>query len=574
MASTSVDLEKFLGQQDALFKSQQYKAMIAQGIKAENAIACGITTGSMGSIGIMADWTGALANTKFTSDVLHTYREALVKGVLMNAFKEIVMKTPVGRGTARLNWKVKIGEKTATYRSARSGKASGYMNIFDKELKGETPANKIGNTRAGSRYRKSTAAEIYSGDQSDVGSERYILRKDGSVDTFTTQLTQRNFGRMTGEVQKLFQNVETLIRKEFGTTGRYRDKDKMSVGPQMKKIYIFNETPYIRYLEGESKYGARYPSGGGSKIFADKRGSSSFVNMYKPSENTGDYDNIYEPGFILAGYQMLRSAMASDAMKRSGYVPVSERKPKGRKMGRKVYTYKATNEAWNTYMYNYRRGGDGSRIREDRPEKWLVLNDDQKEKRNAELAEQRRRRGRFSFKKMWRSRAMKAAGFKMHIANELDEARADLWYLLQKQVKRLKAVGEAGAKRSAKQSRVKQSVADLLENASKKKKKSEPASKSAAASPAKKSAVGRKFNQASEKPLDVSGDRPPRLRKRKSETGSEFLARKRDFEDRWWKEKNKPAPKYRWVAKPYRKQNEAEGFVMPSKPKRRRKKKD
>ena len=382
---------------------------------------------------------------------------------------------------------------------------------------------------------------------------------------------------MTPQIAKLFSNVETLIKKEFGTTGRYRDKRNF-VGPQMKKIYITNETPYIRYLEGESKYGAKYPASGGSKIYGDKRGTYEFVQMHKPSSNTGDFDNIYEPGFILAGYRMLRSDMASDAMKRAGYVPVSERKPKGRKMGRKVYTYKATDEAWATYMKNYRRGGDGSRIREDRPERWRVLTPEQKEKRDAELSVQRARRGSKRFKKMWRDKAMAAKGFKMHLKTPLDEARADLWYLLSKQLKRMEEIQQAALRKNKKQARVQQSVADLLDNAKKKSEKAAAKGTKSAAKPASKSAVAKKLSEPAtftfkftEKQL--AANRPPVLRKRKNESGSEFLARKWASDDAWWKEKNRPAPKYRWVAKPYRKQNKEEGYELP-KPRRRRKKKD
>ena len=173
---------------------------------------------------------------------------------------------------------------------------------------------------------------------------------------------------------------------------------------------------------------------------------------------------------------------------------------------------------------------------------------------------------------------MEDKGFKMNIKTALDETRADLWYVLTKQLKRMEEIQQAALRKNKKQARVQQSVADLLDNAKKKSEKAAAKGTKSAAKPASKSAVAKKLSEPAtftfkftEKQL--AANRPPVLRKRKNESGSEFLARKWASDDAWWKEKNRPAPKYRSVAKPYRKQNKEEGYELP-KPKRRRKKKD
>lgn len=182
-------------------------------------------------------------------------------------YKKIVLRTPVWRGTARLNWYFNVNGK-----ANRSGQRWGGANkgIVDPGL--VNIANKIGGgpLTGGAEYFATQNPELMG----------RLVKQD---DYFTTKLrtgvgTQGQFGVLTNAVKQMFEAAERNIEKNFKVVGG---------GPrsaQMTKITITNHLPYIRFLEGKGgQFGAPYTTG--SRIWMEKRGDPFFV---RPSARGAD----------------------------------------------------------------------------------------------------------------------------------------------------------------------------------------------------------------------------------------------------------------------------------------------
>lgn len=358
--------------EDYLFPHRKEVGRIRRYLRGKNPVVGGTVSSSNGTVGMFIDYSPAVMGVKLTGAMIETIRAALTdeyEGAFLEQFRDLVLKTPVYRGTARLNWKVQIGERVATYKTSRGSFGGGYMNVKDPEI--SPPANKLGQIRAGNRYIISNSKKVLTKNPKMVGKPiANGTKKNGEIRTSGRrtrigELTQREFGIETSAVEKLVENVAKLINNK--STGFGKVKGRIKGNRKLKQIVVYNETPYLKFLEGVGRHGARYT--GGSQIYESKIGSNksakfnedlrptgTFVNMLRESD--GEFD-MYEPGFIGASYSRMRSLsrILSQTMLKS-FLPEYKQKKRWDK------TTEAGLEEFKTfranYMKRYRRGQVGN----------------------------------------------------------------------------------------------------------------------------------------------------------------------------------------------------------------------
>lgn len=212
---------------------------------------------------------GGLAITERRLRIL---RNRVAEDLILPFYKRIILRTPVWRGTARMNWKFAVGNKVA-YGGIAANKGE-----FDPELR--AAANKMGFPSGATEYATPNT-HLY-GKYKMLNGRRLEVVK-----------TQRDFGKETSSVREMVKAAKRLIDEHYGPV------DKTTIGknkraPKLQKIRIFNPLPYIRFLEGTGKLGRTYKKG--SSIWSEKEGRAPFV----ASDNASGGNSIgkYKAGYI------------------------------------------------------------------------------------------------------------------------------------------------------------------------------------------------------------------------------------------------------------------------------------
>ena len=207
-------------------------------------------------------------------------------------YRRLILRTPVWRGTARLNWYLnvdKFANKSGRGANRRSGRTR--KNIIDSEI--TKVANKAGEPRSAK-----TMVTSYWG---DIGGER---RRNGK--TFKLIGTQSQYGVMTTAVRDMIESARRNIEQNFKVTHGGPDSLFQKRSAEVSVITISNDLPYIKFLEGPSSpFGAAYTKG--SIMYAEKQGKADFVNP--GAESTGaDPDSLgsYRQGFVMKATAQLR----------------------------------------------------------------------------------------------------------------------------------------------------------------------------------------------------------------------------------------------------------------------------
>ena len=506
--------------------------------------------GKGGRISMNIDYGAAVFGFKMTNNIAsHLIGE--IRGAMFSGlFRELVLKTPVWRGTARLNWKVSIGEATATYKGV--GAKGGFLPAVDDNL---TPvANKLGNIRvAGGGYRPLSSGEklIGANREDDVDEEEDVYQEDGSITSFRNRLTQEEFGKETIGVQRLMKNVNELLDRDFKLNPRARTK-------KFPKIAVANDTPYIRFLEGTGIFGAKYRSG--SRIYQEKSGSNfrrgldqetglSTGTFVRQSE-LGSTEEQYESGFIGEFFRALKGGARRFNMDQQRQIAKAGKSSRPPAVNRKSAAYK---EQHKRYMKEIWRPGKATTRLNKRGEVIgagivQTASEEQREKARAAL-----RAGHAKWAEIQKMRKAEKIREFREIHNLGDAFTDEIVWQISKKFKAdaTKADIEAGneiiRKRREKTAEARQKATDAAnKRASSRrgtgKKKSETPTKAASekSTPSQKKTPSTK--KAEEVVIDTSGDKPKKLYRRKSETGSQYLARKRKYEDEWWRLKKNPPP--------------------------------
>lgn len=203
---------------------------------------------------------------------LRIMRNRIAEDLILPFYKRLILRTPVWRGTARMNWKFAVGNKVAY------GGISAKKNMVDPDL--NPAANKTG-FPAGATTYATPNTEKYGKTRILQGRELEVVK------------TQREFGKETDSVKMMISKAKRLIDEHYGPV------DKSTIGknkraPKLQKIRIFNPLPYIRFLEGTGNLGRTYKKG--SSIWKEKEGNPPFV----AADNASGANPIgkYKAGYI------------------------------------------------------------------------------------------------------------------------------------------------------------------------------------------------------------------------------------------------------------------------------------
>jgi hypothetical protein len=527
--------------------SQQNRELMMQEMK--NPTIGKVVVGRGGRISMDIDFSGAVFGFKMTNNIAsHLIRE--IRGVMFaGLFRELVLKTPVWRGTARLNWKVSIGEATATYKGV--GAKGGFLPAVDDGLK--PVANKLGNIRvAGGGYKplSSGAKLIGANREDDKGEEEDVYQEDGSIASFRNQLTQEEFGKETVGVERLLKNVDELLARDFKLNPKARMK-------KFPKITIANETPYIRFLEGTGIFGAKYRSG--SRIYSEKSGSNFrrgldtetglSTGTFVRQSPLGSTDEKYESGFIGEFFRAIKGATRNFNLDKQREIAKSRKESRPLGADRKSSAYKAQHKK---YMKEIWRPGKATTRVNKRGEvigAGIVQTASEEQKERAEAA----RLAGIERSKQLRAARRSERILELRKIHNLGDAFTDkkVWevHVASEKAKKAANVEEANEiirQNNERIARVRQQSTDASnKRASSRrgtKKKSETPAKVASDKKAPSQKETPSTKKAKEVVIDASGNKPKKLYRRKNETGSQYLARKRKFEDDWWKLKKNPPP--------------------------------
>lgn len=242
--------------------------------KSGNAITSTLRLGRAGRLTIRADFNNLKKKRKgkgiaLAEQVLSNVSEDFAKKVILPFYKRLILRTPVWRGTARMNWKFAVGNKVAF------GGIGANRNLFDPELR--PAANKMGIPETATEYATPNPELYPSGFKRIKGRDLQIVG------------TQRDFGRETKSVKNMVKEAERLIDEHFGTV-----KNRRTGSRNLRKIRIFNPLPYIRFLEGTGELGRTYKKG--SSIWSEKISKPPFVAA---NNESGKYPiGKYKAGYI------------------------------------------------------------------------------------------------------------------------------------------------------------------------------------------------------------------------------------------------------------------------------------
>lgn len=220
---------------------------------------------------------GGLAITERRLRIL---RKRVADDLILPFYKRLILRTPVWRGTARMNWKFAVGNKVAY------GGIAANRGEFDPEL---NPAASKTGFPAGATTYATPNTHLYGKYRMLNGRRLEVVR------------TQREFGKETGSVKEMVNKAKKLIEQHYGPV------DKSVIGknkraPKLQKIRIFNPLPYVRFLEGTGEFGRTYKKG--SSIWSEKQGKAPFVADNNASG--GNPIGKYKAGYIGRSMSNLR----------------------------------------------------------------------------------------------------------------------------------------------------------------------------------------------------------------------------------------------------------------------------
>ena len=238
-----------------------------------------------GPIHIGVDLSGFYRGIELTQRRVDQTKRAIALR-LIPFYKRIILRTPVWRGTARLNWYFNVDGKYN-----RSGNRWGGSNkgLFDPKL--EVIANKV--EGVGGFVSPSSAEKFVTQNPKKRGfpmfQSAYSIKKRVGVPS------QTQYGMMTRSVQEMLDAAERNVERHFKITGGEGTRRGT-----VSKISITNHLPYIRFLEGgNSPLGALYASN--NKIWGEKTFSSNFVSGLNASASAGGAPESlggYKQGYI------------------------------------------------------------------------------------------------------------------------------------------------------------------------------------------------------------------------------------------------------------------------------------
>lgn len=214
-------------------------------------------------------------------------------------YERLILRTPVWRGTARMNWYLNVDGKPN-----RSGNRWGGANkrLVDPEI--TQYANKFGKPASASKYLTNDPEVLAAGDKKmfDDGIERTPIG------------TQTQYGRRTKVVGQMVESAKANIKKNFKVIGGGTRSAKVST------ISITNKLPYIQYLEGAgSMFGEPYYAS--SKAYhpwAEKIGASPFVVASGKAENPDPMAlGRYRQGFIKRTFAQMQGEFSKFVAKTS-----------------------------------------------------------------------------------------------------------------------------------------------------------------------------------------------------------------------------------------------------------------
>lgn len=240
----------------------------------KNVLTSTLRMGRAGRLTIRADFNNLKKKRKgkgiaLAEEILSNVSEDFAKKVIVPFYKRLILRTPVWRGTARMNWKFAVGNKVAF------GGIAANKSLIDPELR--PAASKMGVPESATEYATPNE-NIYPSGYKMIRGRRLDIVK-----------TQRDFGRDTSSVKKMVKEAERLIDEHFGKV-----KNRRTGSNNIRKIRIFNPLPYIRFLEGTGELGRTYKRG--SSIWSDKIGKPPFVAA---NNESGQYPiGKYKAGYI------------------------------------------------------------------------------------------------------------------------------------------------------------------------------------------------------------------------------------------------------------------------------------
>lgn len=242
--------------------------------KNKNVLKSTLRLGRAGRLTISADFNNLKKKRKgrgvaLAEQVLSDVSEDFAKKVILPFYKRLILRTPVWRGTARMNWKFAVGNKVAF------GGIAANKSLFDPDLK--PAASKLGVPESATEY--ATPNE-------DLYPKGYKMIKGRKLNIVKTQ---RDFGRDTNSVKKMVKEAERLIDEHFGMV-----KNRRTGSRNIRRIRIFNPLPYVRFLEGTGELGRTYKRG--SSIWSEKIGKPPFVAADNASG--GGPMGKYKAGYI------------------------------------------------------------------------------------------------------------------------------------------------------------------------------------------------------------------------------------------------------------------------------------
>ena len=244
-----------------------------------------IGTGA-GNIGLTIDTSNFFRGFKLSQARLEELKLEVAE-MTIGFYQKLILRTPVWRGTARMNWYYAVDGKVN-----RSGNRMGGANkkLVDPAL--DRIANKFGMGRGRSaKYFTTQDPELIGGYKTIRG------RKMIGVGT------QTQYGKMTPTVKKMVDSARNNLNRHFKVTGGGPRSSEVS------KISITNKLPYIQYLEGGgSEFGEPYFASSVHKAWAEKIGNSPFVNPTgKPDTPHKDSMGSYRAGFIKNTFRNMQS---------------------------------------------------------------------------------------------------------------------------------------------------------------------------------------------------------------------------------------------------------------------------
>lgn len=247
-------------------------------------------SGKFGGVQVDVDLSGFWKGLKVTDNRVKETAEAIGQ-LMVPYYRKLILRTPVWRGTARLNWYLEVDGKPN-----RSGQRFGGANKFIKDQHLERIANKFG--------KPDSADKIITQNPMNWGRPIPIYNSRGILKSIKEGVpSQTQYGVLTPSVERMVTSAEKNIKKHFKAVGG---------GPrsqQMTSIRIYNKLPYIQFLEGRgSSLGSIYMKG--HKAWISKEGRPPFINKQNFSGNAkSDPDALgkYREGYISRTFGQMKS---------------------------------------------------------------------------------------------------------------------------------------------------------------------------------------------------------------------------------------------------------------------------